>query len=296
LGAAGLIVGTAAAQSGYSSPQAQQGCDGQATTTQGYQGFRGNPSQQLQNRTDLSDEAAEMLLDTHQARQAIANGSYQSALRQIDEALGSARQACSLASMQGLRNMVPIYTEYTQASIIGPFQTARAQRQDAGGVQAAGVQGPVVQEVEAEFTRVAVDLPVAVQHLEAARTALLNNNPRAADSALSAAEGAVIMVRVERDLPLVKARQNLALAKGMIRLGDFQSARAPLNEAVNALGTYSGPHTAEAEQLQRQIAFSLSDNFGQNRQAAVNRIDQWWNELANYTTSESTQRQQRQVG
>lgn len=294
-GAAVLAIGTAAAQSTYNSPQAQQGCDGQATTTQGYQGFRGsaNPSQQLQNRTDLSNEAAEMLLNTHQARQALANGSSQSALRQIDEALRSAQQASNLASAQGRGNLVPIYTEYTQASIIGPIQSARTQ-QETGGVQAAGVPAPVVQEVEANFTAVAVDVPAATKHLEAARTALLNNNPRAADSALSAAEGAVIMVRIERDLPLVKARQNLALAKGLIRQGDFQAARAPLAQAVNALGNYSGPHTAEAEQLQRQIAFSMNNNFGGNQQAAANRIDQWWNQLADFTAT--TQQQQRQVG
>jgi hypothetical protein len=291
IGAAALAVQLAAAQSqNQYSPYAQQqqsGCSGMTTTNQAT-GFA-NPSQRFQNRTGLSNAAVAVLSDTQQARRALSNGDRQTAINEIDRALQDARQARSLASSQGQGNLVPIYAEYAQSSVIGPIATART----AGGTQAAGA--PAVQSVVGQYTSVAVDVPMAEQHLQAARTALLNNDSGAADSALKAVQDGVIMIRVESDMPLVQARQNLALARDMINQGNLQAARTPLREAVNALGQYSGAHARQAERLQLQIA-SLANNLPANRQADASRIDQWWNELADWTGAQPQQQQQQQAG
>jgi hypothetical protein len=285
IGASALALGaqSAAGQDQYP-PYAQQqqqiGCGGQAS------GFTSS-SQQHQNRTRLSNAAVALLGSTEQARQAIARGDRQAAIKQIDQALQNARQARNMSSIQGRGNVVPIYTEYAQASVIGPIATSR----NAGGIQAAGA--PAVQEVVGQYTSVALDLPMAEQHLQAARTALLNNDVSAADSALKAVEDGVIMLRVESDLPLVQARENLALARDMISQGNSLAAQAPLREAINALAQYSGPRGRQAERLQMQIA-SLANNLPANQQTAAGQIDQWWNVLADWTGN--VQQQQPPIG
>ncbi len=296
IGASVLALGTAAAQNSQTQAQCpkytqQQSSRSEAGGAAGYS----HPSRQAQNRANLSNEAVEMLIHTQQARQALASDNSQAALRQIGEALQNGRQLSSMASTQGQGRLVPIYTEYSQSSIIGPIEAAGIEQ--GGGVQAAGApsQAPAVREVEGRYTNISVDVPAAVQHLQAARAALLNNDQDAADSALRAVQSGIILVRVESDLPLIKARQNLALAKGMIRHGNFQAARAPLREAVNALADYSGPRASQAEQLQIQIAQLMVSGAQQNQRMAVSQIDNWWNELADWTASGSAQRQQ-QIG
>jgi hypothetical protein len=277
-----LALGTAAAQSGQAQRQCPQYTQRQAVQG-GTDGAAGpaTPSGQAKSRTDLSNEAVEMLINALHARQALANDNTQAALRQIDEALCNAQRLSEVSSAR----FVPIYTEYSQTSVIAPIEAARVQQGERTRVAA-----PVVREVEGRYTNIAVDVPAVERRLQAARTALLNNNQDAADSALRAVQSGVVLVRIESDLPLVKARQNLALAKGMVRQGNFQAARLPLRQAVNALGNYSGAHAEEAEQLQLQIARFMTD-FPGNRQIAANQIDNWWNELAGWTTAGSAEQQ-----
>ncbi len=288
IGAAALAVQVAAAQaqnqySPYAQPQQQTGCASMAATNQAT-GFTSS-SQKFQTRTTLSNEAVAVLSCTQQARSAIANGNRQAAIGQIDQGLQEARQARNIASTQGQGNVIPIFTEYAQTSVIGPIASART----AGGTQAAGA--PAVQSVMGQYTAVAVNVPMAEQQLQAARTALLNNDMAAADSALKAVGDGVIMVRVESDMPLVQARQNLALARGMINQGNLQAAHAPLREAANALGQYSGTHAQGAQRLQLQVA-SLANNLPANQQTAATQIDTWWNELADWTGAPQQPQQQ----
>ncbi len=278
---------TGASQQGQTQTESQTGAQPQYVETQ----IQGETP-----RTQQSRAAAKMLEHTAQARQAIQSKNRQRAMTHVNEALQASR------NIQTTAGVVPIYTEFEEVSVIGPLQASRAQTQaptEASREAAehpattAGRPGEVVRDVEGGFTSVEVDMSQARTHLGAAKTALQSNDLTQADKALRAVQNSVSMESVEANLPLVKARQNLALALTQCRQGQISNAQAPLREAVSALDNYQqlpgAAHSTEAAQLSKDINDFVSTMQQKTQAQTTDQIQQWWNRVADWTSPQSTQ-------
>ncbi len=247
----------------------------------------GNNSASSSPKVNLSRAGARMLTETDQARMAIANKNKQTALQHVNQAINSVDRIESVASG---RSFVPIYTELSEVSLLGPVQRAKSQSagQNSGSsstnsssanntgsnssqsaTQTRSRTNPsVVQSVAGEYTTVAVNVNTAKTHLQAAQTALNNNGDfTTADRALMEVQNGVVLETVAADLPLLKARQDLALAKARADRGDFTQASAALRSASNGLQSYAqtnGTHASDASALQKEI-----DNYAQNIQSVI---------------------------
>ncbi len=295
---------TGAGQQGQTQTESQTGAGqqyGQYGQTQQHGQMKSESPRVKQSRA-----AASMLEHTAQARQAIQNKNQRQAMSHVNQALDAA------GKIQTTAGVVPIYTEFEQVSVIGPLQAARAETQ--GAAEAArqapettaepqppagtAERGMTVREVEGGFTSVAVDMSEARTHLDAAKTALQSNDMAQADTALQAVQNSVEMVSVESDMPLVKARQNLALALNQAQQGQISNVQAPLKEAVSALDDYrqlpGAEHSTEAAQLSRDIQNFMSTMQQKSQDQVSSQIQQWWNSLADWTSkSAQGSRQQR---
>jgi hypothetical protein len=248
---------------------------------------------QTNQKAKVSSMASLMLSLTDKARQAIENKDKDTALLDVKAALDLAEKIQSAIGTQ--TSKVPIYTELEQVSIIGPIHEAQErQRGQAGGTKSSSSapesgqnRGPppttsqrvAVKEVVAEYTSVTVDVAMAKDRLKAATIALYNDKLQDADSALAAVQNGVVLESGKSDLPLLKARQNLILAKTMVEKGE--DPRAPLKAASDALKEYEGipsaPHSGEAAKLRREIE-------SQSGSVTANKLDRWWNEVTSWVS------------
>ncbi len=270
-------VALAQVQPGQSYPQAQ--------TQQ-----QAKPGQITRGQAVVADLTMRMLDETQAARTAIKNNNGQLALSDVRQALSFADRATMIAQSENLGENVPILAEFGTSTVIGPVQMAKAGLQPSRPQQpltdeqaAQAGQAPAVQSVQAEAADITVNLATARVHLKAAEDALLKNDMAAADSALSAVEHDITITTAQENLPLVKARFNLALAHAMIREGHYQEALAPLNEASQALGSYSGKQAMEVSSLKSQLD-SFIKNYPQERPQASSKVKQFWQEAAKLTS------------
>jgi hypothetical protein len=83
-------------------------------------------------------------------------------------------------------------------------------------------------------------------------------------------------VSVATDLPLLTAREDLALARVALNAKNNQAATADLHEASQALAAYaaSGPHAQDAKKLQAEIDATPS--------SAAQNVDSWWERVKDW--------------
>src|SRR5262249_5089001 len=142
---------------------------------------------------------------------------------------------------------------------------------------------PVVQDVELQHTAVMLDTMNAKRHLKAAKAALSNDQLQAADQALAAIQtSGVSFTYAEIDLPLIRVREDLTLAKSMVTEQRPEAARAALQEAAQALSTYGkkmdAPHATQVQTLRQQIS-DLSKNLDTNQADAADKISRLWDKV-----------------
>jgi hypothetical protein len=317
-----------------------------------------------------SDEALRVISDTNQARTAITHNNSRKAKACIDDALTAintiqtSKTANSANQTGRSRNLVPIYSELGQVTVLGPvvqqqerharlgqgaesnlnaYNNNTYEKQSANGAkvgsanrtaepenqsaiqntkpqfqnnnnselnnnrqsnngevndngefnnnQQSGVRrGTAVQEVAQEFTSITLNTDMAKDHLEAARNALEDGNRKAADSALAAVQDGVTMVSVAADRPLLKARENLILARQDAERGQFRQMRAPLTAAANALNTYCAentPHANSAKRLSSDIrSYAQSVNPQMSTSNSVRKINNWWEQTGSWSSQQ----------
>ena len=191
---------------------------------------------------------------TVKARTAIAAGDVAAARRDVDEGLHLATRARSALEASGKPLVVPLSEEVETTSTIGPLKRGEPLDRKA-----------TVREVEVEHRSVTLDVGMAQEKLTAARAALDRGDAAAADAQLAAlAQGAEQQV-VLHDPALLKARQNLLLARTRVEQGRYKDAEAPLRAAGKALGR------RDIEDYAKRIRRDNAD--------ALARIDAWVREL-----------------
>lgn len=260
-------------------------------------------------RMRRSRDAMRVLADTNQARDAISQGDAAKASASIQAALAAISNIeAAQAPSQSDRNLniVPIYTELGEASVVGPVyrqqrlhptetepgaqgsanrmeETPQSTNPEAGN----RAHGVAVTGLAESFTSLTLNLDMARDHLQAAQQALANGNLNLADAALAAVQNGVSMVSIAADRPLLRARENLILARQAAEQGQYARMQAPLMAAARALDTYcSGSdiqHAEEARQLSREIRAYAGGLTGQSQPGSVDRIDGWWELAGSWT-------------
>lgn len=275
-----------------------------------------NDQSGARSKIDRSRLAARMLNATNRARDDIRNNNRQQAIAEVDRALDCARQLQqNNGSQTASANMVPIYTEWDQESVIAPIASRRhnmrGQSQQGQSQMAMNrnshtgsanreantpEEWAAVRDVEAGFTSVAVDAKMAEDHLAAAKTALQNSKTQVADSALAAVQDGVVMVSFDSDMPLLKARENLALASDEAQHGNYREASAALQAASSGLkeyaNNYAGTKANDAKQLSQQIS-SYASRISSDHANANGQIQDWWNQVTAWTKPANSGQSQR---
>jgi hypothetical protein len=229
------------------------------------------PAQTKSKKADQSTSASKMLSKTDQARKAIASKNKNEALQDITDAL----DAVNVIEIQ----LVPIYPELNQTSVLGPVITERRRQSGAADRPAVDQTGPATQN---PYTTVAVDTAKAKEQLNTAKTALQRGDAQGADQALAAVQNGVVLVAVESEASLLKARQDLAAAKAMAQQNRLGDATASLRAAMVNLDAYAktsgARHAGEAAKLQQDINSNIG-SLGADSSAAADKIDTWWVEI-----------------
>lgn len=306
-------------KSSKSSDQAQS----QAAKTND-QTSQSNPQQKMK----VSKEAVHALRLTDQARQALINKDQNRASTDVDQALSLLNQVEQKMPVNKNDNthVVPIFAELEQTSFLQPVLTAKGQSQ---GQQSAANNGAksnssssnsqsasnsqqssssganalpqsdqppgnapeVVKGVEGGFSYIALDVDAAREHLQAAKQALKNNDAGKADLELARAQESVDTGTIATNMPLVRARENLSLARSDVNSSSYSQAKADLTAAANALKDYAkdtqAPHAQDASKLSGQIQ-SAASSIQSSHTASSQKIDNWWNQLANWTGQKSS--------
>jgi len=134
-----------------------------------------------------------------------------------------------------------------------------------------------IAEVEQQGTASMLDVSSAGRHLDNALSAVQNGNWDLASSELAAIPQSVIQTRIDGDVPLLRAQQNLELARARILEGHPHDAAGPLRAAAQALTDFSrlfpGPHTVDAGYMQQQMLAS-AENVASGD--TVDRINVLW--------------------
>lgn len=307
-------------KSSKSSDQAQS----QAAKTND-QSSQSNPQQKMK----VSKEAVHALRLTDQARQALINKDQNRASTDVDQALSLLNQVEQKMPVNKNDNthVVPIFAELEQTSFLQPVLTAKGQSQ--GQQQSAANNGAksnssssnsqsasnsqqssssganalpqsdqppsnapeVVKGVEGGFSYIALDVDAAREHLQAAKQALKNNDAGKADLELARAQESVDTGTIATNMPLVRARENLSLARSDVKSSSYSQAKADLTAAANALKDYAkdtqAPHAQDASKLSGQIQ-SAASSIQSSHTASSQKIDNWWNQLANWTGQKSS--------
>lgn len=253
-----------------------------------------------QNRTEmqnpkakLSRDVSQLLMSTEKARTAISQRKHQQATRDVNQALNDANTAVSEHSGADL---VPIYTELERMSVIEPIMRARNNNNRTGSADrtatAAQNKRPVaVHEVVGGETSVSLDVNAAQKHLQAAQQALSKNDWKTADQDLKAVQDSVVVESVAADMPLLRVRENLVLARSSAEAGHYQRASEQLRAASRALEAYeksSTAHRQDADRLRNDIN-SYAQTMAKNHSDAPNKIESWWNNTTEWINPSNSQ-------
>jgi flagellin-specific chaperone FliS len=248
------------------------------------------PPPKFEEKTRRSKNVGDLLDATNEARVAVEADNMKDAQFHINHAIENANMILNSSPHQ---RYAQLYDELDRYSVLGPIMTQRnsnngqnskSQASDASRV--AAKTHPTVREVEGQYTSVALDVQAAKDHLNMASQALQNGNFQKADEALQAVQDSVVVTTVAADLPLLRARENLALARESALQGHFGETQAALNAASRALVDYadnSGPHANDARSMRSQIV-NFNQSLQQNHTDAVSKIDQWWDQTTDWMT------------
>lgn len=253
-----------------------------------------NPNGMQSPRARLSNEVSLLLYDTSQARAAAKSNELQQATQDVKRALQADSQ---IASQRANHKLVPLYSELDEYSVIGPIAASRSADNNSTNQngaaqtnnQTANQNRPealAVRQVTGQYTAAELDPALARTHLQAAQQALANGNVQVANEALKGVEDSVILVSVGSDLPLVRARDNLVLARMDARHGQYQKAHLDLQAACRALTAYAnsgGAFSGQAQTLRSQIQ-NYNRNIQNDHAQAAGNIESWWNQTAGWMT------------
>ena len=219
-----------------------------------------------------------MLDQVKQARSAIAAKDQQAALQHVTAAIELADTIRKQSPPEKQPLLIPIYTELNKVSYLTDVK--KGKHEVSGKVSANRMKkNTSVSQVSGQYTRVLVNVTDASEQLQQARKSLLENHIQQADDALQTTESGVVEKSVNGDLPLLRVKENLDLARTRVLENKAKEAAAPLEAAVRGLDQYAkllspGPRVEEARYLAGQID-SYAGTVRRDHSHALEFIDVW---------------------
>ncbi len=186
--------------------------------------------------------------------------------------------------------VVPVYDELEKVSILGPVVQAKRDAEDRTEEQTS--TAPLTLDVKLRHTKVKLDVALAMPLLEQAKKAIADGDTDAAGASLAAIQTGVIFEYAISDLPLERARINLAEAQGLIAQGKHREARFALKVASDSLQRYANgvgdQQSKDAEKLRAEIDDLLSKTTQDDDKARAllksfeDTIAGWWDRITGW--------------
>lgn len=176
---------------------------------------------------------------------------------------------------------IDVFAELHQVAVLAPITAAKREAGEVG--RAAGL--PVMTEAGLRHTRTILDVALAEAGVAAAERAVQEGNWDRAARALRNVQAGVVYHAVEVDLPLVRARTNLVIARDALDAGLIEEAKAALQVTSDALERYEqgvGEHRAdEAKSIREQIN-QFAQELTEETEGAQERLTAWWQEITSW--------------
>jgi hypothetical protein len=222
--------------------------------------------------------ALTVLQETRLAQQAVTSQEPGAALQHVRQAKSMIAEIRKSAPSSSEPLLVPINAEvettttYTpvKPSKHGDLTTARMKKRTS------------VREVEGDVTTDRLDVTQASAHLDTAEAALEGSDFVAAGSALAAVNNAVVRTKTTGDLPLLKVRENLELARARLMEGNVKASATPLRAAAEGIAAFHATEPAvragELDTMRTEFEAASRDAF-HGRAADVDRLNLWIKEI-----------------
>lgn len=157
-------------------------------------------------------------------------------------------------------------------------------------------EGVAVKNAEVAYVSIAVDTKAATEKLNQAETALKDDNVNQASRALDDLVNTTVTAEKTEELPLVKAQDNLALAKGFLRAKNYAGARFALGHAEDAMEAMTSDqrYTQHDQRIQaiqsevQQMQATLDKNDPSLLDKAEAKMNTWWEELKSWSDKKTS--------
>jgi hypothetical protein len=229
----------------------------------------------VRDEQQMTQLGSQLLQDADHADQALQKHDDNAANRDIDDALTIRMKLAQMTKADGGSMVVPLYADLDDTEYLSTI--GKKANMSANGTS----QPLTVKSNVGQLTYLAIDLDASESRLNAAKIAIQNKNDQAAEDSLAAIGSNLVATSVSTDLPLLTAREDLALARTALRKKNDQAAQADLHQASQALTTYaaSGPHAADAKQLAGEIDTGAGNTA---MPSAESTVDSWWNRVKDW--------------
>jgi hypothetical protein len=238
----------------------------------------------VSDEQQMTKLGTQLLQAADRADRALQKRDGTAAIGDIDDAIADRAKLAQEAKADGGAMIVPLYadlddTEYL--SRIGKNRTSGAASATATTANRAPAPLTVTSNV-GQYTYLAIDLDKTNSRLEAAKTAIRNKNDQAAEDSLNAIGTNLVALSVSTDLPLLTAREDLALGRTALNDNDTRVAQADLHQASQALAAYaaSGPHAADAKALLGEIDTATANTTKPT--LSTQTVDAWWERVKDW--------------
>ena len=235
-------------------------------------------------RIEISSAAANLLQQADIARQAAANHDVTGAREHAQQALAAAAKIQQLAGSPPDPLVVPIYIEFESISTMVPAKrhgSADRLKHNAS-----------VSEVTGDYTATSLNVSSAHAHLQAGLAALDRIDTNAAGADFSAVQADVSTKTYSGQFPLVRARENLALARTRAMDNKYKDAVLPLKSAARALNSWAHqkptPKVADVAARLSVEMDAYAERIAHDHGDAVNRITAWWDQVTDWFNSGMT--------
>ncbi len=223
---------------------------------------------------DLPGMAKGILEQTDQARQAIVEQNQNAALDHVKQARALAAEIRQHAPARDNPILVPVSEEIDTTSIYGPVKGGNNGQLSARRLK----RDTSVREVEGATTVVRLNVTTAADSLQTAQAALERNDWTAANTALAAIPNGIVRTVTGDRMPLLKARDNLTLARDRVLDGKYADAAAPLRAAAEGLADFGklapGPRAQDADYIRQKIE-ACARNIGKDHSGVAQQIEYW---------------------
>ncbi len=265
-------------------------------------------SREVRRKVGLA--AGQLLMHVNKAREQLARDNVSAAQEQVDKALVLSRiieqnnpvfSVSTKITSGDLEYddestvsvpLVPVYSELTQAVVLGPIVASR-HMEDVSDTQRKGKDYEVrartsslVRDVTVLGSTAYLHLPQTKANLQEVLEQLKHNNSQRAQALLMAVQQGVVLSYNEMDIPIIQARDNLAIARVLARQGQIEDTRRALNASAGALDKYERQageaQSNDVRTVKKEILFS-AESVQEGDSSLAARIDDWSQQMTEWT-------------